>query len=191
MARLHTLNEALALRKAGRKPPRKGKPKNPDFLALNAILDRIRTRFHNPATFAQLTHGEQLVHEVGFVMDAELLNGGWHQFLGNSSGNDAERDKSFLRELGAFAVLQLLERVATLFPNGVIPTDWKQRNQQLRTARDADPESVDAMLNAADAAYYRDRENLYTRLMDYVEGHQDDFRLPDDATVRRSVRSAE
>jgi hypothetical protein len=191
MPTLHTFKEALGLRNAVPKGPRTRKQQDPDFLALNAILDRIRTRFHNPTTFAQLTHGEQLVHDVGFVLDAEVLNGGWHQFLSNSSGDEAERDKSYLREVGALAVLRLLERVSSLFPNGVIPTDRTLRNQELRKASETDPAAVDGLLNGADAEYYREREQLYAHLMDYVERHEADFRLPDDAAVRRSVGSSE
>ncbi len=183
--RVPTLREALSLRSAAREP----QSRDPDFTALNAIIDRIRARFHNPTTFRDLSHGEQVVYELGYTMDAEVQNGGWHQYLGNSSGNGAEEHKAYLREVGAAEVLALLERVSTIFPNAVVPHDWSQRNQLLRRAVEQDPSIVDGLLEQADRAYYRECASLYTHLMDYVETHVTDFENPPDAPPRRRSRS--
>lgn len=145
--------------------------------AINAVLDRIRTRFHNPATFISLSHGEQLVYELGFTMDAEVQNGGWHQYLGNSSGNHAELHKQYLREVGANDVLALLEQVSSVFPNGVVPSDWNVRNRRLRAAVDQDPRGIN-LFDDGDRAYYRIREEFHRRLIDYAHAHRKDLEQP-------------
>jgi len=188
---LYTLTEALALRRITPKQPRKGKAPQADFVALCAILDRIVTRFHNPATFALLTHGEQLVYDLGYEMDAEVLNGGWHQFLANSSGDNAERNKAYLREVGADDVLALLERVSAVFPNGIVPTERTRRNKGLIRAEEADEHGFDAIFDPASSEYHRVCPAFYSRLMDYVEAHQEAFTRPDDAAVKKSGRVAD
>jgi hypothetical protein len=187
---LYTLSQALALRRITPKQPRKGKAPQADFVALCAVIDRITTRFQNPASFAKLTHGEQLVYGLGFEMDGEVINGGWHQFLANSSGDNAERDKAYLREVGAGEVLALLERVSAVFPNGVVPTERTRRNKDLIRAEEADEDRFDAIFDPATNEYSRVCPEFYTRLMDYVEAHQEEFTRPDDAEVKSSGGAA-
>lgn len=185
---LRTLAEALALR---RQPPKKGRygSRSADYNALLAVTSRIGSvaRIPDPRDLSDLSHGEQVLKELGFVMDGEVHNGGFHQYLTNSSGDGAEAARRYLAEVGAAAHVAILDRVASVFPGDVIPTRRDERIEFLMAAESAGVEAVDRLFDAATREYHVLKEDLYTRLMDYVEAHQADFALPDDATVRAAA----
>src|SRR5262245_58078079 len=107
---IRTLDEALALSEES------------DEMAVRAIVDRIRCRFSGPRGFAALAEGERHVYAIQ-TMRGEVLNGGFHQYLTNSSGGSAEETRQALAAIGAVAIGQILTRVARVFPGGIVPCD--------------------------------------------------------------------
>lgn len=65
------------------------------------------------------------------LLDREVQNGGFDQFIQNRSGDCFEETKAALLNLGATAMLALLEQAAGLFPHGVVPKDQALRRQAL------------------------------------------------------------
>ena len=169
-----SLSEAIRFRYA---PPEHPK-KSPAYKALLAVTERIRSRFTSPKSFQTLTPGEQLVYLLGVELNGEVQNGGFHQYLSNSSGDNAEAAKAALRTIGAEAALAALDDACGVFPSGIAPAKRSARNKQLDRAEDDDPDAVDARFDRADRAYYQAAPVMYERLMDYVEAHQADFAKP-------------
>lgn len=62
----------------------------------------------------------------------EVMNGGFDQYLQNSSGCCFEETKAALVDLGAATMLAFLEKVGNLFPLGVVPKDQALRRQALQ-----------------------------------------------------------
>ena len=178
-----TLDEAFARRHRPAQPTRFGH-RTPDYEALLGITDRIATRFRDPESFRELTRGEQIVYLLGFELDAELQNGGIDQYLWNSSGDNAEAARQHLREVGALDVLALLERVACVFAGGVIPADRDERQAALERAEE-EGAALGELFDAVTREYHRCEDELYRRLVDFVEAHAQEFAAPDAAAVRR------
>src|SRR5258708_6626108 len=65
--------------------------------ALMAIHDRVCCRFTGPSNINRLTYGERMVWDLTY-MEGELLNGGFHQYLTNSTGETGEDVKMYLRD---------------------------------------------------------------------------------------------
>jgi len=62
----------------------------------------------------------------------EVMNGGFDQYLQNSSGCCFEETKAALVDLGAATMLAFLEKAGNLFPLGVVPKDQALRRQSLQ-----------------------------------------------------------
>jgi hypothetical protein len=165
-----SLTEAIGLRRA---PGAEA----PDYAAALAIWKRIESRFKKPSDFERLTRGEKLFHELFFALDSEVENGGLHQYLLSSSGDDAERVKTHLREIGATPTLDALEAVSQFFPAGIIPSSRRERQTAL-SAVEEQSEGFEEVFEDADTAYARAARSLYERLMDYVVAHSAEFLEP-------------
>lgn len=79
-----------------------------------------------PHNIAALTYGERLVLDVT-VMMGEVLNGGFHQYLWNSSGDSAQHVRSMLKDIGAIRTADMLDRISGSFPQGPIPEEREER----------------------------------------------------------------
>jgi len=164
-----TLAEAIALRDSV--------GAGSDYQAALVIGERIKSRFKRVSDFATLSPGEQLFHELFFGLEGEVENGGLHQYLSNSSGDDAERARGHLATIGAMHTLAALDRVRVCFQGGPFPKVRKERIDALRIAEE-ELDDFDELFERADDAYARAAPDLHRRLMDYVESHQAEFALP-------------
>lgn len=74
----------------------------------------------------RLTHESLTIfHTELFVR--EVLNGGFYQFMGNTSGNSTAETINALSEIGANFCADLLRQAANLFPHGVVPVNKAER----------------------------------------------------------------
>jgi len=177
-----TLDEALGLKSV--RPERRDVFSNndPDGSVTNAVLNRIGSRFSGPHNIETLTHGERLVLELNALM-GEVLNGGFHQYLWNSSGDFAEKTRSMLREIGAPSTAALLDRVAGAFPDGRIPEEREDRCRLIEDLENGNPE-VDLFADE-DRVFYQSEENLNRLLVEYIVNHREEFVEPTDEIVRQ------
>ncbi len=150
-----------------------------DRAAIDAIMERIDSHIPSFDT-NDLTPGERLVVNVNLMLEAEVMNGGFHQFLSNSSGDRTEEIKRNLRDIGASETLQLLQRITSVFPKGKVPADCAMRNDLLDVA---DP---DCELGEAETiAFQSEPDNLCGLLLTYVRAHSEDFAIPEDRIVTK------
>ena len=179
MTRVSSLEEAIALRTIPVQGTRGGVIVTSDWCAAVAITDRVSSRFTRPAEWPTLTHGEQLVYTLICALDGEVKNGGLHQYLTNSSGDRAEDVKGYLSELGATELRSMFDEVSDFFPGKVIPKDRAERDSVLwphdEPAKSAIMDQVEG-IERRYAGYWND---LWRRVMDYVEAHRAEFAAPD------------
>jgi Domain of unknown function (DUF4375) len=96
-------------------------------------------------------------------LEAEVNNGGFHQFFLNSSGEYVRETLQALAAIGAVATHALLERaVAIGFPEGY-PADAQQHQESL-----ADFDDVADALNLLDLAFFEYPEPLEELVNDYL-----------------------
>ena len=97
-------------------------------------------------------------------LEAEVNNGGFHQFFLNSSGELVPETLQALTDIGATGTRQLLERaVAIAFPSGY-PSSVSEVASRL-----AEFDDVADQLEPLDAAFYRYEEPLSELVNNFLE----------------------
>jgi hypothetical protein len=102
--------------------------------------------------------------------EAEINNGGFHQFFFNSPGNRTEETIQALELLGAKANAEMLRQAASRFPGKMPPTDRDLRQQILEEKFPITDEFEDL-----DNAFYANPENLSALMADYKRRFPDSF----------------
>jgi len=180
-----TLDEAFALKDQTPDPEDWSSNQDPDGRVVDAVLDRIGCRFSGPHNIAALSYGERMVLEVIALM-GEVLNGGFHQYLWNSSGDSAEQVRSMLRDIGANHTTDMMDRISGFFPGGRIPEEREERWRLMEELETENP-GVELFVGE-DRAFYQGNENLYLLLVTYIDNHREEFAEPTDDIVRRLKR---
>jgi ribosomal protein L7/L12 len=183
--RILTPDQAFALRDLTPDPEDWSANLDPDGRVVDAFLNRIGCRFSGPNNIAALRSGERLVLEVTALM-GEVLNGGFHQYLWNSSGDSAEQVKSMLGDIGANRTAAMLNRVSEFFPDGRIPSDREDRQRIIDDFETNNP-GVELFVEE-DRTFYKCEENLYTLLVGYIANNRNEFVEPADDIVRKLKR---
>lgn len=187
MGLLRTLEEALAFARVDTGADELLR-RRADAKAIEAIRDRIGLRGPDIGAVQEFTYGECLVHEIS-AMSAEIFNGGFDQYLFNSTSDTAEATKQYLQDIGALDTLELLRKATSIFPGGIAPQDRSVRWELMEQFEAENPESE--FLSELDEAFYHpdpklrgfEREPLDGLMIQYIERHRDDFVLPTDEMV--------
>jgi hypothetical protein len=123
--------------------------------------------------FDALTEPEKVVFCLD-KLEQEVNNGGFEQYLRNSSGDNAAVTPSALRALGAPQVASIVENALALFPDGRAPRDRAKREDQMETWGSKE-QDVLARLAEAFLAY---PEPLAQLERAYVRKHHELFLVP-------------
>lgn len=87
------------------------------------------------ARWEKLGFGELLPEEQQYIalfwLKGEIMNGGFHQYITNNSGDLALLALQGLKEIGAIESLKILEEALAIFPPGCYSTDREQREKNL------------------------------------------------------------
>lgn len=119
--------------------------------------------------FSNLSSSEQMFILV-WELEAEVNNGGFHQFFFNSAGDRANRTPAALRSIGAGRAASIVDWANSLFPDGP-PADRSLRQDLLLTL---DPNIT--LFQELDDAFYRYPDNLSELLYNFVLEHRSDIR---------------
>jgi hypothetical protein len=133
--------------------------------ALFAAWDQIRARELELGRDG-LAHADRVFVAI-WDLEAQVNDGGFHQWLFNSTGDRAVETVAALREVGASDAAALCERVFALLPAGRPSPDHGARQQQLEDAgddfEDACSELDDELSDLED--------DLRDRLYSYLRAH--------------------
>ena len=153
--------------------------------AVMAICDRVRRRFNGPEDFDALTYGEKMVWNMMY-MEGEVLNGGFHQYLTNSTGESGDAVKGYLRDIGAAETSKLFEKLSAIFPGGKIPQDQETRSAYVDEW--AYPETGADMFDQLDRCFYTQSEDINALILAYVRTHREDFLEPPEQVIAKFRR---
>ena len=92
------------------------------------------------------------------LFEGEVNNGGFHQFFGNSTGNETAEIIQALETIGAAKAAGIVKKAAGKFPGGMPPKDRKARNLLLHRI-DPEIQIFDALDN-----------QFYSRPYDEIQG---------------------
>jgi len=138
---------------------------DPARIYWSALVKRV---FATEDGFARLSASEQKYY-VACCLQGEIYNGGLEQYFTNSAGEHYERAVAVLEELEAPASLELLRKAKRLlFEHEPVPVDMSTRRLLIdRTASKGRTEQLDAL----DAAYYEDPDELDDRILQFARRH--------------------
>jgi ribosomal protein L7/L12 len=119
-------------------------------------------------------------------MEGEVLNGVFHQYLTNSTGDSGEDVKLYLRDIGAVQTLELFQRLRIIFPGGKVPRDQDERCDIVEKWEDL--ETGEDLFSELSLSFYRQSESLAALMLAYVREHRADFLEPSDKVVMRLKR---
>jgi hypothetical protein len=134
------------------------------------------SRLQTAALLRRLTPGQRAFVAL-HGLEAEVLNGGIHQYLWNSTGNLFQEALAGLRLLGAEAHAGLLLKVARLFPD---PKTLQNRSRRQKLLAKTTTSITEKLF---DQPFYELEEGELTRLQTrrvmYLKGHPEEFVLPE------------
>jgi hypothetical protein len=134
--------------------------------ALNGLIKDIKRRWKTRESWLKLGHAEQVVDLLGRILDREIENGGFDQFLVNDSGDVAETAVTYLDEAGATNTAKICRAVFSIFPDGEVPTDQEER-QEFIVER-----CEDGWDEEANEAYQAHRAQMIAALLAYARKHR-------------------
>ena len=116
------------------------------------------------------------LYETNYIYIQELANeinnGGFDQYFFNSGGNNTMEAINALEIVGSKIILNLLKKAVSKFPNGIVPKDRKERQKLLLEINGND----EGLWNELDQEFYKDEEDIYKLLFNYIRKNIDHFR---------------
>lgn len=121
--------------------------------------------------FAALSHADQVFHRI-WMLEAELNNGGFSQYMFNSSGNHALPAVDALQEVGANDLAAICESFFALL-RGVPAADQEARQAQLDEAAERmGEEAFEDACSKLEARFYAGEDDLRRQLVKYMTASQ-------------------
>jgi len=107
-------------------------------------------------------------------LDGEVNNGGFHQYLWNSTGDEAEVALAGLKDMGATAAAAALERAMAEFPGGKPPADRERRQE----AMDEIESRSNPVWDSCDDEFYNCEEDIGALCLAYASKNRAEIILP-------------
>jgi hypothetical protein len=145
---------------------------------VDAVIDRIGeavpSPFENKAPLLAATPGQRAVYALA-ALDAEVNNGGFHQFFFNPTGALAREALGGARLLGLDEHAAIIEEAFSVFPDGEVPEDFDERISLHRELSDESSDRIDS----CDERWYelgdRPDDAFDKALANYIRSHPEDF----------------
>jgi CHAD domain-containing protein len=106
-------------------------------------------------------------------LQQEVINGGFFQYMHNSSGEHEPAMREILKAVGAQRTLAILQRAVELIGPNIGKTDYL-------TALNALPTENRHKLDALEMEFYGQMEDLASLLFRYLSRHRDQLDAPDE-----------
>lgn len=122
-------------------------------------------------------HNQSEVHKVFTAiwgLEAEVNNGGFHQYFWNDAGSTANFAPVALRRIGAEQCASIVERALQAVSVEQLPRDDEARRDLVDELDDA----TVAELEALDSEFFSYPDDLTTLLFAFVQNHPDEFESP-------------
>ena len=139
---------------------------------LSALLWRLGQKSER-REWKNLSDSERRLIAVD-AMNGEVLDGGFKQYFSTSLGADVEVALAGLKEMGATATAEIVERAMSPFPGNKPPADNEQRTAIMEKIE----ATTDPVWQKCDDAYYDFKEDLDALELAYAKKKRADIVLP-------------
>ena len=140
---------------------------NDIVIAMSSWLGRKSNYGENMAVLSP----EEQIFIICNHLEGEVNNGGFSQYLYNSSGNNANRVAQCMEAIGAVKTAEICRTAMAAFPRP-LPEDWEERQEFLDEFL---TEDVEEILEECDSAFYAYEDNLEQLTCAYILSHNDCF----------------
>jgi Domain of unknown function (DUF4375) len=123
--------------------------------------------------YGALSPPERVFRAV-WELEAEINNGGFHQYFWNSSGSLVPDAAGALRAIGAITMSEIVEQAVEAVGHDINWSDDSVRRASLAALTPA----VVAMLDEFDQAFFAYPDNLTMLLYKYVSEHRKEINVP-------------
>lgn len=118
--------------------------------------------------FHRMAPEDQIFYRV-WMLEAEVTNGGFWQYIFNSSGAHAITALDALREIGADELAAICERFYALLPGGRPAAFQRQRQDQLEQMMDRLGDAgFDAACRELETEFYARLDDLHLKLFAFI-----------------------
>jgi len=131
------------------------------------ILDIIYEKCNYGYDINQLTEGEKVIYFIG-VLEGEVNNGGFSQFLFNTSGKYTTETLDALNDIGAQYTASLLQEAIAIYKNG--PTSEGSEGEMTSLT-----DEQTKKLYVLDEKFYEYKDDLGGLQITYIKNHISDF----------------
>ncbi len=137
---------------------------------VSAMIGYLNRKSNYGETIDVLTPKEKTVYIVD-SFQSEVHNGGFEQFLLNSSGALADELLSSLYEIGANEIAEIYKKAFAKLPSN-LPTDEKQRDSLLT---ELITEESSKIFDSCDQQFYKSSDNLDELLYQFIMSNKESF----------------
>jgi len=121
--------------------------------------------------YEKLTAAEKVFVSV-WELEAEVNNGGFHQYFFNSSGDNAKYCVSALERIGAMNAAALVRQANSVFENGEPPVDSEIRQSKVESFTEEQKNFLDQL----DQKFFKYPDKLTELLYDFVMKNRGEIR---------------
>jgi hypothetical protein len=133
---------------------------------LSKIMEKLWGRLRD-TDFSSLSETERNILSVRMLID-EVNNGGFLQYLFNSSGDHVQDALRGLQAIKAHETERILGKAVMLFDNGPAPKREERMKQLEKLSSKADEQ-----LSGLDSEFYKDADNREAKLQVYIASQSD------------------
>lgn len=140
----------------------------------SSLAEAIRAPFDDKSWLMAATPGQRAVFALAWL-DAEVSNGGFHQFFFNPTGALAAEALGGARLVGLERHAAIIEDAYSEFPDGAVPEDFDERAAAHERLSDDAVERIDA----CDKRWFElagdSGQAVYEALSAYIRANPDEF----------------
>ena len=118
---------------------------------------------HELSGFDSLNKKERIIYTVWWL-EAEVNNGGFHQYFWNSAGDHSSEALDSLKLVGAIQTASLLKSAIKIAFDGEVPKERSVRQKIL----EENEELIQNKLGKIDFEFYEYKENFYELINSYI-----------------------
>ncbi len=122
--------------------------------------------------FSKLNDFEKTVSTI-WELEAEVNNGGFHQYFSNSAGNNAIFTLESLEKVGSKKFKKILEDAILFFPENDFPVD---RINRIEIMDKGNKEETERGFDKLDSRFSEYEEDIHKMIFDFCVKHKTNFR---------------
>ncbi len=133
-------------------------------MSLDEAYDRALSRYDGTGESWDALSEQDRVLVTLWGLEADVNNGGFHQYFYNSSGDQAHHAEAALRRIGAEQMAGIVARATSIFGTGGVPRDRTLRQTVLEQVEDA----CEDLLEACDRQFQAYPDDLSALVESYI-----------------------